>query len=391
MEFSRRDIMVGAGAVATVASTMGSFPALAQAGTFKIGVYISEQDAQGVDELVTPYMDQLRYGVELAVAEINATGGVGGRQLELVYRNDLGSPPSVDSVTELVSTVGVEAIVAGFVQASPRLISTRSPSPVPVLMGFWTDGTYCGPVAKHFGPTVMQVVPTVRDTLNDDLETRPFTITNWTPSGRAVSSYLYGALGAAHVGDALVTTPVLGSHAGDFRGVIRWANDMEANIIWTAEPRPYSVNVVNQAVELGLAEGKTFAYVDFSEIQLAQLAAGASIVSCVPFVSSDPSPAVQDFVSRIKAAGASVVTHVAFTHYNAIMGLKAAIERSGDATAAGAIAGFEGGFTLDTATGPVTLEPSGYTTMPMFVVSANGGGTLDIVQKIDSVASSAAC
>jgi hypothetical protein len=39
----------------------------------------------------------------------------------------------------------------------------------------------------------------------------------------------------------------------------------------------------------------------------------------------------------------------------------------------------------------VTLEPGGYTTMPMFVARASGGGTLEVVQKLDAVASGATC
>ena len=392
MEITRREVMIGAGAAIAAAKTVTGFPAVAQTGPLKIGIYISEQDDQGVDEMVTPYMDQLRLGVELARSEINAAGGVLGRRIEFVYRNDLGSPPSVASVASLVTNEGCEAIVSGFVQASPRLISVRSPSPVPVLAGFWTEGTYCGPVAKFFAPTPMQIVPSIRAWLSDEFEARPFTITNWTASGRAVSMYLYGAAGGAHTGDALVTTPVQGAHAGDFRGVIRWAHDMESNIIWTGEPRPYSVNVVNQAIELGLAEDKTFAYLDFSELQTAQLVPGASIVTCLPFVSTDPSAEVQDFVARINAtSGGWIVTHVAFTHYNAIMALKAAMERSGDATAAGGIAGFAGGLTIDTATGPLVIEPGGYSTMSLYVATASGGGTLEIVQKLDAVASGSAC
>jgi urea transport system substrate-binding protein len=392
MEITRREVVIGAGAAIAAAKTVTSFPAVAQTGPLKIGIYISEQDDQGVDEMVTPYMDQLRLGVELARSEINAGGGVLGRRIEFVYRNDLGSPPSVASVASLVTNEGCEAIVSGFVQASPRLISVRSPSPVPVLAGFWTEGTYCGPVAKFFAPTPMQIVPSIRAWLPDEFEARPFTITNWTPSGRAVSMYLYGAAGGAHTGDAMVTTPVQRAHAGDFRGVIRWAHDMESNIIWTGEPRPYSVNVVNQAIELGLAEGKTFAYLDFSELQTAQLVPGASIVTCLPFVSTDPSAAVRDFVARINAtSGGWMVTHVAFTHYNAIMALKAAMERSGDATAAGGIAGFAGGLTIDTATGPLVIEPGGYSTMSLYVATASGGGMLEIVQKLDAVASGSAC
>lgn len=392
MNLTRRRLLVGASAIAATSAVTG-FPAIAQGRPLKIGVYISEQDAQGVDELVGPYMDQMKLGIEMAVAEINAADGIMGRPLEVLYRNDFGSPPSANSVEALVNGDGVEAIIAGFVQASPRLISTRSPAPVPVLSGFWSEGTYCGSVAKFAAPTAMQIVPAIRSAIPDELESRPFTITNWTPSGRNVSSYLYGALGAAHTGDALVTTPVLGAHAGDFRGVLRWAHDMESNVIWTAEPRPYSVNVVNQAVELGLAEGKMFPYFDFSELQAAQLLPGASIITCLPFVASDPAASVQEFVSRINAmAGATgVVTHVAFTHYNAIMALKAAMEKAGEASAAGAIAGFEGGLTIDTATGPLAIEAGGYATMPLFVATAEGGGTLQVVQKLEAVASGATC
>jgi len=392
MDISRREAIVGAGVALAAASTVTGFPAIAQSGPLRIGVFTSEQDTQGVDEQVGPYIDQMVKGVQLAASEINAAGGVLGRQIEFVYRNDLGSPPSPAAVEEMISAEGCEAIVSGFVQASPRLISVRSPSPVPVLAGFWTDGSYCGPVAKHFAPTVRQIVPQIRANIDPDLDTRPFSITNWTPSGRAVSEYLYGALGGAHVGDALVTTPVQGAHAGEFQGVLRWADEMEAQMIWVAEPRPYSVNVVNQAVEIGVAEGKTFAYIDFSELQAARLVPGASIITCIPFVSTDPSPGVQDFVSRLNAAtGDGPVTHVAFTHYNAINALKAAMEASGEATAAGAIAGFEGGLTIDTATGPITVEAGGYSTMPMFVATAEGGGQLEIVARIDTVASGATC
>lgn len=393
MGITRREAMIGAGAAAAAIGTMRAFPAIAQSGPLKIGVFVSEQDAAGVDEEVGPYMNQMLNGLRLAASEINSSGGIVGRQVEFVIRNDLGSPPSAAAVTEMVEAEGCETIVAGFVQASPRLITLRSPSPVPVLMGFWTDGSYCGPTAKQTGPTIRQVIPLIRQNVDPDSEARPFSISNWTPSGRSVSEYLYGALAGAHVGDALVTTPVEGSHAGEFQGVLRWADDMEARSIWVAEPRPYSVNIVNQAVELGLADGKMFAYVDFSELQTARLVPGASIITCIPFVSTDPNPGVQDFVGRIRSMSGDggPVTHVAFTHYNSLMALKAAMEKSGDATAAGGIAGFEGGVTIDTATGPLTVEPGGYSTMPMFVARAEGGGQLEIVARVDDVPSGATC
>ena len=392
MVVTRREFVAGAALAA--AETLTGFPAIAQRGPLKVGVFISEVDAQGVDELVGPYVSQMRIGLGLAASEINAMGGILGRPVELVYRDDGGSPPSQAATTALIVEEGCEAIVSGFLMASPRLITIRMDAldaPVPTVHGLWTDGSYCGPVVKHFAPTVRQIVPPIRAYLGDAFQARPFSISNWTPSGRRVSEYLYGALGGAHTGDALVTTPVLGNHPGEYRGVMRWAHEVESNIIWNADPRPYAVNAVNQAVELGVAEGKIFAHLDFSEWQASQLVPGASIITCVPFVASDPSPAVQDFVSRARAmSGAELVTHVAFTHYNSLMALKAAMERSGEASAAGGLAGLDG-LTVETATGPLTLDAGGYPTMPLFVATAEGGGQLHVVQKIDQIESGTTC
>ncbi len=396
MAITRREFIAGAGAALAAGSLTGS-PAIAQVRPLKVGVFVSEVDAQGVDELAEPYVSQMRLGLELAASEINELGGILGRPVEFVYRDDGGSPPSQSAVTALVTEEGCEAIVSGFLMASPRLLTIRLNAlnaSVPVIHGLWTDGSFCGPFTTHFAPTARQIVPSIRaylGGLDAGFRARPFSISNWTPSGRRVSEYLYGALGGAHTGDALVTTPVLGNHPGEYRAVMRWAHEVESNIIWNADPRPYAVNAVNQAVELGIAEGKIFAHLDFSEWQASQLVPGASIVTCVPFVASDPSPAVQDFVARANAMpGGELVTHVAFTHYNSLMALKAAMERSGEASAEAGLAGLAG-LTIETATGPLTLDGAGYPAMPLFVATAEGGGPLQVVQKIDQIESSSTC
>lgn len=394
---TRREVMIGAGAALAAGAALRAAPAIAQQEPFRIGVFFSEQDFYQPDEMgamVEPYMSQMRLGLELAASEINAAGGLIGRQIELAYVDDGGSPPAASAVRGMLDDTGVEAIVSGFVQASPRLVTVHmgAENRVPVLHGFWVDGAYCGPVAKHFGPTIRQIVPAIRGHLDDFVEERPFTISNWTPSGRAVSDYLYGALTYPHTGDALVTTPYPGNHPGEYRGVVRWAAEMDSRVIWTVDPRRYAVGVVNQAVELGLAGDRVFAYADFSEWQADQLAPGASIITCLPFVAGDPSEGVRDFVARAGALSADgLVTHVVFTHYNAVMALKAAIERSGDATAAGALAGFEEELTIDTATGPLTLGPDGYASMAMFVATAEAGSGLEIVERLDAVPSGASC
>ena len=72
------------------------------------------------------------------------------------------------------------------------------------------------------------------------------------------------------------------------------------------------------------------------------------------------------------------------------MALKAAMERSGEADAAGGLAGLVD-LTIETATGPLTLDDAGYPTMPLFVATAEGGGQLQMVQKIDQIESGSTC
>jgi len=394
MVVTRREFMTGTGAVLATSRTVKGFPFIVQPAALKVGVFISERDAQGVDELLVPYVSQMRIGLELAASEINAMGGIRGRGIELVYRDDGGSPASRGATEALVGQDGCEAIISGFVMASPRIIANHLASlgvRVPVLHGFWSEGSYCGPLAKYFAPTARQIVPLIRSFLGDDFRARPFSISNWTPTGRKVSDYLYGALGGPHTGDALVTTPVLGNHPGEYRGLMRWAHEVESNIIWNADPRPYAVNAVNQAVELGVSERKIFAYLDFSEWQASRLLHGASILTCVPFVANDRDNAVRDFVSRAgRMSGGELVTHVAYTHYNALMALKAAMDRSGEASALGGLAGFDG-LTIETATGPLMLNGHGYPSMPMFIAAAEDGGPLTVVRKIDQAISSMVC
>ena len=206
--------------------------------------------------MVTPYMDQLRLGVELAGSRSTPAGGILGRRIEFVYRNDLGSPPSVASVASLITNEGCEAIVSGFVQAS------RASSRSGALRRFRSSPA-SGPKALIADRSQSSSPPRrCRSCL-------PFAPGSPTSSRPAIHHYQLDALGPGCVDVSLWSgrrrshrgcpghDPVQGAHAGDFRGVIRWAHDMESNIIWTGEPRPYSVNVVNQAIELGFAEGKT--------------------------------------------------------------------------------------------------------------------------------------
>jgi branched-chain amino acid transport system substrate-binding protein len=80
---------------------------VAHAQDIKIG-YNADQSASGVAELGIAG----RWGFEAAIEDINKSGGILGRKVVGVNRDDLGAPPkSIQNMSELIDSVKVSAIV----------------------------------------------------------------------------------------------------------------------------------------------------------------------------------------------------------------------------------------------------------------------------------------
>ncbi|ODT37727.1 MAG: ABC transporter substrate-binding protein [Lautropia sp. SCN 70-15] len=95
-----------AAAIAALATTLAA-PAGAQ-GVIKIGE-VNSYKAQPA------FLEPYRKGMELAVEQINAAGGIGGKQVELVIRDDNANPgDAVRAAEELVSRERVDLLTGTF-------------------------------------------------------------------------------------------------------------------------------------------------------------------------------------------------------------------------------------------------------------------------------------
>ncbi|HEY4372571.1 MAG TPA: ABC transporter substrate-binding protein [Burkholderiales bacterium] len=98
---------VALAAVALAALTAGG-SALAQSGPIRIGE-INSYKAQPA------FLDPYKKGMDLAVEEVNGAGGVLGRRIEVISRDDGASPgDAVRAAEELVSREKVDMIAGGF-------------------------------------------------------------------------------------------------------------------------------------------------------------------------------------------------------------------------------------------------------------------------------------
>ena len=107
MKIDRREFVAGS-AAATAAVVAAPSILRAQGGAIKVGEINSYT---AVPAFLNPY----RNGWTLALEQINAKGGVGGRKIETVHRDDAGKPEdAVRHAGELVNAEKVDLLAGGF-------------------------------------------------------------------------------------------------------------------------------------------------------------------------------------------------------------------------------------------------------------------------------------
>ena len=94
-------------AAAALGLALGLSPVMAQ-GVIKIGE-INSYKAQPA------FLEPYKKGMELAVDEINAAGGVNGKKIQLISRDDNANPgDAVRAAEELISREGVDVLSGAF-------------------------------------------------------------------------------------------------------------------------------------------------------------------------------------------------------------------------------------------------------------------------------------
>ncbi|ODS97814.1 MAG: ABC transporter substrate-binding protein [Lautropia sp. SCN 69-89] len=107
MATTKKFLRTGLAALAALGATALTVPAHAQ-GVVKIGE-VNSYKAQPL------FLEPYKKGMELAVEEINKAGGVNGRKVELVSRDDNGNPgDAVRAAEELVTREKVDVLTGGF-------------------------------------------------------------------------------------------------------------------------------------------------------------------------------------------------------------------------------------------------------------------------------------
>lgn len=202
----------------------------------------------------TPWGTQVSAGMQMAVDDINAAGGVGGRPLELVIVDDQSdAEEAVDQMNRLVEegVVAVGGTISSGVGAA--LTGIAEAEQIPLFLSKSGSEAILTPDSRYTFRTCLPAAPMVADMWVQYAESEGF-----TKVGQVVADYAWGqAFKGASEGafDALgieYLTEVAPVPEQDFTTYLRSVDDFAPDLLLATGHPPGSGAILAQAADLGL-------------------------------------------------------------------------------------------------------------------------------------------
>ena len=383
---SRRDIL-GAG-LATAAASSLPMPAFAQKAPIKIGAVLP---FSGGLEL---FGNQAKIGLDLAVAEINAAGGILGSKVEILYQDDKTDPKTaVERTTQLIQKDQVLA-VTGPITSSNRdaMMPAHKKGKTPLLYATNYEGGGCDRYLFCFNTVPNQelekLLPELKKRAGDSFYMFGADYV-WPQKMFEQAEALVKKMGGKIAGKEFVP---FGTK--EFTPIIRRIKDSGAKVLLKALPGADGITFIKQAEDFGLMKDVTVGFLGFAETYLGAFGEGKgqNMWVTVPFAASLKDPKVADFVARVKkSAGDNVpISHYVMTHYNAIKSVEAALKKTGKVDREALVTGLEG-LSIDIPTGKMSIgKADHHVTFNMYLATTEGAG-LSVVQPMGALAPQANC
>ncbi|KPP98830.1 MAG: ABC-type high affinity urea uptake system substrate-binding component UrtA [Rhodobacteraceae bacterium HLUCCA12] len=309
----RRQFLAGAGALALTSAVATPFVARASSDPFKLGVLLP---FSGGLEL---FGEQGLQGIRMAVDEMNADGGVLGRQIEIVQADDRTDPrTAVERATQLIRRDEVNAIVGPVTSANRDAIkSTIERGETPLLYATDYEGGVCSDWIACYSPLPAHYVEPLIPFLAE--------------SGSS-SYYLFGAdyiwpqlmnraiqAVVEESGGSVAEEEYSPFGVRDFAPTIRKIEESGADTVILTLPGADGVTFVKQLHAAGLRDQVRIAFLGFNENYLPGFddSEVEGIIAPVPFHQRLDRPEARDFVARQRAANGddAVVSYYAESHY----------------------------------------------------------------------------
>ncbi len=337
------------------------------------------------------YGGQAKLGLDLAAKDINAGGGILGRPVELIYEDDKTDPAvAVAATRKLIERDGVLAMIGPITSRNLNAIAPAIESAkTPLLYATNYEGGKCSRYIFSFSTVPNQELAQLLPYMNRTFGNTYFLLgadRPWPQKMFEAAEPIIRKLGGRVVGKEFTT----GTEA-DFAPLIALVAATKAKVLLFAL-KGDGLNFIPQADDRGLLKTTTVAFLGLSETDLGVFSGkGQNMFVVVPFVAASGMPSVKAFVARVKAeAGAdATVSNYVMTHYNALIAMKAAIEKAGKVDKESMIDALER-LMIKSPTGTVTIGKNHHATMNMFMAKTKGRD-LVIVRALGQIAPEPRC
>lgn len=316
--------------VVAAAAAASFSPAFAQSTPIKIGV---------VTPLTGTYAgigQQVKWGLDLAARQINASGGVMGRSLELIYEDEEANPAvatqkaekvfQVDKVDFLTGTVnsGSTLAVGQVAERNQRLIATT------VSFSDAITGSKCSPnVFRVNASAGMQSAALAEWVAKEKPKADVFYLGPDYEMGRSTVSAFKSAIekkGAKSVGE--IFAPLDNKDYSPFFGQIRSARP---SVIYTSVAGNDTVRLFSQLAEFGVARNVQLVGASGTVTSQNLAAIGKAADGFVTGVGYSPqidSPENKKFVADFEAANKALPDLYGADSYGVLFFYKAAVEKA---------------------------------------------------------------
>ncbi|TGN61857.1 amino acid ABC transporter [Paracoccus liaowanqingii] len=339
----------------------------------------------GANSVVAPSVVQ---SAELAVEEINAAGGVLGRQLELSVADDgSGAQGAQRAFDTLVFQQEVDAIISMETSAARNAgLPIVNRGQVPYIYTSFYEGKSCSPwmYANGWVPQ-QQVAPIVDQFMKEDGANSFFLVGSDYAFGRGMlefSRQYIEANGGTVVGEEYL--PMDGSDWTPIISRLRSA-DADALITSTAGGAP-NVTLTKQLRAAGI--DLPYGNLAVDEGTAASMGADAEgMYIAASYVTGIDTPANKTFLEAIKAKfgdAAETANDLSVPQYEAIYAYAAAVEQAGS-TEPEAVIEALGTVTVDGPRGAITMDKQRHTPLTMYLGRVAADGSVEVIESFPNV------
>src|SRR5437016_12632056 len=310
MKISRRKALAGSAASAAALATGVFRPAIAQSEPIRIGylpALTGPSSSTGIG---------INRGTELAVKEINAAGGIKGRQLELIVRDTQSDPTkAVNASTELTRRHKVHVmwgpLNSGEALAATPLIARDN---VPQIHPCWVDGLTDPkkwPLAFRNGPTNQQIGAAANHYVVNIVKAKKVAVVSDTTGYGTASLNAYVPMlktmgaevvyeGTIEANNPDVKPEMLRMQSGGAQAIMPWSVNAGflSRLINTRAEMNWDVPIVGQTT---LGSGQTKALL--KKVEFWEKVYPNNFRNCSYSASGKLPPRTVEFVDRLRKAG----------------------------------------------------------------------------------------